>query len=110
MPWVLAAGGEIPPFFILLTIVLVAVVVVSLVLSKIKQSLLVGYFLCGIVISNCGLLEWVGVEQVGVIDALAEIGVVLLLFTLGIEFSLKEIKALRRPVFVGGASQVGYVS
>ncbi|MGJ8673248.1 cation:proton antiporter [Rubritalea sp.] len=107
MPLVLAAGGEIPPFFILLTIVLVAVVVVSLVLSRFKQSLLVGYFLCGVLISNSGALEWVGVEQVGVIDALAEIGVVLLLFTLGIEFSLKEIKALRRPVFVGGTSQVG---
>ena len=107
MPWLLAAGGAIPPFFILLTVVLLAVVVVSLVLTRIKQSLLVGYFLCGILISNSGLLDWVGVEQVGVIDALAEIGVVLLLFTLGIEFSLKEIKALQRPVFVGGGSQVG---
>ncbi|MFC4990854.1 cation:proton antiporter [Rubritalea tangerina] len=107
MPWLLAAGGAIPPFFILLTVVLLAVVVVSLVLTRIKQSLLVGYFLCGILISNSGLLDWVGVEQVEVIDALAEIGVVLLLFTLGIEFSLKEIKALQRPVFVGGGSQVG---
>ncbi|MFC5051674.1 cation:proton antiporter [Rubritalea spongiae] len=106
MPLVLAAGGDIPPFFILLTTVLVGVVIVSLVLAKFRQSLLVGYFLCGVLISNSGLLEWVGVEQVEVIDALAEIGVVLLLFTLGIEFSLKEIKALRRPVFVGGGSQV----
>ncbi|MEO1857822.1 MAG: cation:proton antiporter [Rubritalea sp.] len=103
----LAAGAAIPPFFILLTVVLLAVVVVSLVLTRFKQSLLVGYFICGVVIRNSGLLDWVGVEQVGVIDALAEIGVVLLLFTLGIEFSLKEIKALRRPVFIGGGSQVG---
>jgi len=107
MHWVLGAGGAIPPFFILLTIVLLAVVVVSLVLTRFKQSLLVGYFICGVVIRNSGLLDWVGVEQAGVIDALAEIGIVLLLFTLGIEFSLKEIKALRRPVFLGGGSQVG---
>lgn len=107
MFWQLAAGGAIPPFFVLLTVVLLAVVLVSLVLARFKQSLLVGYFICGLVIHNSGLLDWVGVEQVGVIDALAEIGVVLLLFTLGIEFSLKEIKALKRPVFIGGASQVG---
>lgn len=103
----LAAGGHIPPFFILLTIVLLALVVVSLMLTRFKQSLLVGYFICGVVMYNSGLLDWVGLEQVGLIDALAEIGVVLLLFTLGIEFSLKEIKALKRPVFIGGASQVG---
>ena len=107
MPWMLAAGGHIPPFFILLTIVLLALVVVSLMLTRFKQSLLVGYFICGVVMYNSGLLDWVGLEQVGLIDALAEIGVVLLLFTLGIEFSLKEIKALKRPVFIGGASQVG---
>lgn len=107
MFWQLAAGGQIPPFFVLLTVVLLAVVLVSLILTRFKQSLLVGYFICGMVIHNSGLLDWVGVEQFGVIDALAEIGVVLLLFTLGIEFSLKEIKALKRPVFIGGASQVG---
>ena len=107
MHCLLGAAGAIHPFFILLTVVLLAVVVVSLVLVRFKQSLLVGYFICGVVIRNSGLLDWVGVEQAGVIDALAEIGVVLLLFTLGIEFSVKEIKALRRPVFLGGGSQVG---
>ncbi|WP_083913013.1 cation:proton antiporter [Rubritalea marina] len=102
----LAAGSEIPPFFVLLTIVLLAVVLVSLFLVRAKQSLLVGYFLCGILINNSGLLGVLGLEDVGAIDALAEIGVVLLLFTLGIEFSLKEMKALRMPIFVGGGVQV----
>lgn len=106
MPWTLAAGGSIPPFFILLTVVLFGVVIVSLVLSRFKQSLLVGYFLCGLLIRNSGLLDWVGGDSADLIDVLAEIGVVLLLFTLGIEFSLKEIKALKRPVFVGGGAQV----
>lgn len=104
---VLAAGVAVPPFFILLTLVLSSVVVVSLVFNKFSQSLLVGYFLCGIILANSGVLEWAGVADTGVIAALSEIGVVLLLFTLGIEFSLGELKSLRRPALLGGGVQVG---
>ena len=46
----LAASGSFPPVFVLLAIVLSSVVVVSIFLSKFRQSLLVGYFLCGILI------------------------------------------------------------
>lgn len=101
------AAGDTPPFFILITIVLSSVVVMSLILAKFRQSLLVGYFLCGIVLANSGVLEWAGVADSAVINSLSEIGVVLLLFTLGIEFSISEIKALKRPALVGGGVQVG---
>lgn len=104
---VLGAGGAVPPFFVLLTLVLSSVVVVSLVFSRFSQSLLVGYFICGLILSNSGLLDWAGVADTGLIGALSEIGVVLLLFTLGIEFSIRELKSLRRPALVGGGVQVG---
>lgn len=41
------------------------------------------------------------------VDQLAEIGVVLLLFTIGIEFSLTELMRIRQMVFLGGGLQVG---
>jgi len=41
------------------------------------------------------------------INLLSEIGIVLLLFTLGIEFSITELKALKRPAIIGGSVQVG---
>jgi len=104
---ILAAGGDVPPIFVLLTLVLSSVVVVSLLCSQLKQSLLVGYFVCGLVLSNSGILDWAGVGDTRVISNLSEIGIVLLLFTLGIEFSVKELKALRRPALVGGGMQVG---
>lgn len=102
----LAAGGSVPPFFILLSIVLCSVVVVSLVLAKFRQSLLVGYFLCGIALSNSGLLDKAGVGDGSVINALSETGIVLLLFTLGIEFSIRELKSLKRAALLGGGVQV----
>jgi CPA2 family monovalent cation:H+ antiporter-2 len=40
------------------------------------------------------------------IEVLAEIGVILLLFTVGIEFSLKNILRMRRAVLMAGGSQV----
>ena len=41
------------------------------------------------------------------IDAAAEIGVLLLLFTIGIEFSLDKLQKIQRLIFVGGGIQVG---
>jgi len=104
---VLAVGGAVPPIFVLLTLVLSSVVVVSLLCSQLKQSLLVGYFVCGLILSNSGILSWAGVGDEELIHNLSEIGIVLLLFTLGIEFSVKELKALRKPALLGGGIQVG---
>jgi CPA2 family monovalent cation:H+ antiporter-2 len=107
--WMLLAGGvaNISPLFALLTLVLVLAVLVSLVLVRFKQSLLVGYLLCGVFIGNAGLLGLTGCAQEDpVISNLAEIGVVLLMFTLGIEFSLGELRHLWRTAMVGGGLQV----
>ena len=108
--WVMLAAGvaNISPLFALLTLVLVLAVLVSLVLVKLKQSLLVGYLLSGVLIGNVGLLWLTGSDRdATVISNLAEIGVVLLMFTLGIEFSMAELKHLWRTALIGGGFQVG---
>ena len=102
----IAAGNSVPAFFILLTLILGSVVLVSLVLVRFKQSLLVGYFLCGLVLANSGILQWAGADSGSLIHALSELGVILLLFTLGIEFSVDELKLLKRPAFLGGGMQM----
>ncbi|MCP5535928.1 MAG: cation:proton antiporter [Akkermansiaceae bacterium] len=103
----LAAATEVPSFFVLLTLILGSVVVISLVLTRFKQSLLVGYFICGLVLANSGILHWAGANSSSMIHALSELGVILLLFTLGIEFSVDELKHLKRPAFLGGGIQMG---
>lgn len=99
--------ANISPLFALLTVVLVLAVLVSLVLVKFRQSLLVGYLLSGVMIGNFGLLWLTGQgRDAEVISNLAEIGVVLLMFTLGIEFSLGELRHLWRVALIGGGTQV----
>lgn len=101
------ASAGVPPMFSLLAFMLVGVVLASLVLLKLRQSLLVAYFLCGLAIANTGLLEAVAGEQAReAVASMSEIGIMLLLFVLGMEFSLGELKHLRRHAFLGGSTQV----
>ncbi len=107
-PLILGASlTDISPMFALLTLVLALAVFVCLLMVKLRQSLLVGYFLCGMIISNSGVMEKLGLERGGsTIAGFAELGVVLLMFSLGIEFSLRELRHLWRFAFIGGGLQV----
>ena len=108
MPILLATAESLPPLFILLALMLVAVVFVSLLLLHLQQSLLAGYFLCGVLIANSGVLELLGGGQTQTgISQMSEFGVMLLMFTLGLEFSLSDLKYVRRLAFVGGGWQMG---
>jgi CPA2 family monovalent cation:H+ antiporter-2 len=107
IPLVAAGAADISPLFGLLTLVLLLAVFVSLVLVRLKQSLLVGYFLCGILIANSGIPQWLGIEsQQSAVAGFAELGIVLLMFTLGIEFSVRELRHLWRLALFGGGLQV----
>ena len=101
------ASAPIPPLFALLAIMLVGLVVVSLLLIRMRQSLLIGYFVCGVFIANSGILDGFADADTEIrISQMSEFGVILLLFTLGLEFSLSELKFLRRLAFVGGTAQM----
>lgn len=46
------------------------------------------------------------VQDVHAVEAIAELGVILLMFSIGLELSLDELKALKKPVLLGGGAQV----
>ncbi|MDF2457250.1 MAG: potassium transporter KefB [Cytophagaceae bacterium] len=77
-------------------------VVVTLLFQKIKLPTLLGYLMTGIISGPYGLSLIKGTEEV---DHMAEIGVIFLLFLIGIEFSLKQLISIKRAVFVGGTIQ-----
>lgn len=111
---VLAAGAaDVSPLFGVISMVLLMAVLMALLLHRLKQNFLVGYMICGIIIANTSLLGSFGsadTQMDGVIAHLAEMGVILLMFTLGIEFSLGELKHLWRVSLIGGGIQVGTIS
>lgn len=107
-PLLADAGVNMSPLFALLTLVLVLAVLISLVMVRLRLNLLVGYLLSGVLIGNSGLLHLMdgGGQWDSVIPQFAEIGVVLLMFTLGVEFPITEHRHLWRITFLGGGMQV----
>ena len=79
-------------------------VVIVFVLQKLKLPSIIGFLLTGVIIGPYGLSLINAVEQV---EILSEVGVILLLFVIGMELSIKQLISIRKTVFVGGAFQVG---
>lgn len=75
----------------------------GLIAHRLRQPVLLGYLISGIVVGKAGL-NWVG--QSGDIQVLAEVGVALLLFALGVEFSLQDLLRMRRIALGGGSLQI----
>jgi len=92
-----------PTLFADLLIILLVSVPVAYVCLRLKLPLLVGLMLTGIAIGPYAL-GWV--RDMESIEILAEIGVMLLLFTIGLEFSIGRLRDMKRLVLVGGGLQV----
>lgn len=90
-------------FLKLLEIIFIASAIVVFVLHKLKIPSLVGFLVAGVIIGPHG----VGVvKDTHAVESLAEIGVILLLFTIGIEFSLAKLARMKKAIITGGGSQV----
>ena len=76
---------------------------VNLVLARLRQPAILGYILSGLLIGPYGL-GWIAHHD---LELLAEVGVILLMFTLGIEFSLDKLKRMKKIALGGGSLQVG---
>jgi CPA2 family monovalent cation:H+ antiporter-2 len=86
-----------------LVILLGAAVLIIYVSHKIKLPPVVGFLLTGILIGPGGLAL---VRDTRTIAVLAEIGVVMLLFLIGLEFTLDGLKRIQRSFWLGGGLQV----
>lgn len=92
------------PYLPELTIIAVVGVAVTVLLSRFRLPTVAGLLAAGALLGPYGL----GLaNDVDTIEMLAEVGVVLLLFTIGLEYSLTRLKTLFKDVALGGALQVG---
>ncbi|MBM4270604.1 MAG: potassium transporter KefB [Deltaproteobacteria bacterium] len=78
-------------------------VVVLYLCFQMRVPIIVGFLFTGVVTGPHGLGLVRDIESVKI---LADVGVVLLLFTIGLEFSFRNLLQVRRPVLLGGALQV----
>jgi K+:H+ antiporter len=95
---------ETSTFLAPLALVFVAALAAAYVLARLRQPPIIGYLLAGALLGPYGLRLARDIRQV---EALAEVGVVLLLFTVGLELSLSDLGKLGR--FVSGAGPIQVV-
>lgn len=87
-----------------LLIILGAGLVAAVICRVLRISMLVGYLVVGLLIGD-GVLGLVS-EHRHDVEKIAEAGVFMLLFAIGLEFSLKELWHLGRLVLIGGGIQM----
>jgi CPA2 family monovalent cation:H+ antiporter-2 len=97
------AAEQTPGYLTPVVVLLCAAAVIGYLSTRLRVVPIVGFLLAGVAIGphQLGL-----VGTTDAVEAAADIGVILLLFTIGIEFSLERLAAIRTAVVVGGGLQV----
>src|SRR5882757_6246329 len=88
-----------------LAVIFAGSLLVILVFYRFKLPALPGFIVAGVLLGPNALGLVSDAHQV---ESLAEVGVILLLFTIGIEFSLSRLREMGRQILVGGFSQMGF--
>jgi monovalent cation:H+ antiporter-2, CPA2 family len=93
----------VPPFIVQLVALVVASAGIAYACYRLGLVPIVGFLVAGVFIGPHALGL---VSDLDLVNAAAEAGVILLLFTIGIEFSLEKLARIKRLIFVGGSLQV----
>jgi Kef-type K+ transport system membrane component KefB/voltage-gated potassium channel Kch len=91
------------PLFSEIALALVLAVVFGFIAHSLKQPPIIGFILAGIAV---GVFASPELATVDVIEGLAPIGVALLLFLVGLEMNMKDLRNVGWPSLIGGIAQV----
>jgi monovalent cation:H+ antiporter-2, CPA2 family len=80
-------------------VIFAAAFVVGLIFWRLRQPLILGYVLAGLLISP--LTPGVRVHDAQIFEVMAEVGVILLMFSVGIEFSIPELLRVKWIALIG---------
>jgi CPA2 family monovalent cation:H+ antiporter-2 len=76
---------------------------IAFLMRKVRQPTVVGYLLTGVVVGPYGLRL---ISETPAVELMAEVGVALLLFTIGLELSLEKLARMKSVVLGAGSLQV----
>ncbi|MCH7408297.1 cation:proton antiporter [Belliella sp. DSM 111904] len=96
------ASAEIPLLSDIVVIFGLATLVI-LLFMRLKVPTIIGFLFTGALAGPYGLSL---VNASTAVEVLSEVGVILLLFVIGMEFSLKSLLSIKKAVFIGGSLQV----
>lgn len=86
-----------------IVIALILAALIGIICHFLRQPPMIGFIVAGLIISSLG---YFAKESVEAINSLASIGVALLLFIVGLEMNLKELRKIGIPTLVVGLGQI----
>lgn len=89
--------------FYTIGLILFISIVIVYAFNRLKLPPMLGFFIAGAIIGPYGFKF---VSDYQTVELLAELGVIFLLFIIGIEFSLTKLFKLKKVIFLGGSIQV----
>jgi len=86
-----------------IVLALILAALIGIIFHFLKQPPTIGFIAAGLIISSLG---YFAKESAEAINSLASIGVALLLFIVGLEMNLKELKKIGKPTLIIGLGQI----
>lgn len=88
-----------------LAIVMIVAALVTVIFHRLRQPVVLGYILAGVIIGP-HTPPFPLIYDKATIDTLSELGVILLMFSLGLEFSLRKLKSVGAPAFIAALLEI----
>ncbi len=86
-----------------IVLILLVSIPVIVVFNRIQLPSIVGFLIAGMILGPFGFEVITNYSEIG---AIAEIGIILLLFSIGLEISIKELLSMKKLLLLGGGLQV----
>ncbi|BCD60823.1 MULTISPECIES: cation:proton antiporter [unclassified Nitratiruptor] len=77
--------------------------VINIIIKRFDFPTIIGYIFTGVIVAEFFHLN---VHNTEILEYISEFGIVLLMFTIGLEFSFRELKIMKKEVFLYGTLQV----
>ncbi len=88
-----------------LAVVMIMAAVVTVIFHRLKQPVVLGYILAGVFIGpHTPPFQWIA--EADTIQTLSELGVIFLMFSLGLEFSLRKLRAVGPTALIAAALEI----
>ncbi|HEX5218633.1 MAG TPA: cation:proton antiporter [Verrucomicrobiae bacterium] len=88
-----------------LAVVMIVAALVTVIFHRFKQPVVLGYILAGVIIGP-HTPPYKLIHDEATINTLSELGVILLMFSLGLEFSLRKLKSVGAPALIAAVLEI----
>ncbi|MGQ9588383.1 MAG: cation:proton antiporter domain-containing protein, partial [Thermoplasmata archaeon] len=97
-------------FLLSMAVVIAVAAVIVILFHRFRQPLILGYLLAGMIagpfVTSIEVTTGEGIDARDIVELLARLGIILLTFSIGLEFSLRQLRRIGITVIVAAALEI----